>query len=227
LFSGYAVKPAPAQAFAARPRYDGRMKNDETQPQAEHGSSAEADAQPVSDTIDQNISDMARLQEAELAHMSVSERRLERASRKAAHPGYVVGLLVVVALWIAFNLTLGVRAFDPPPFQFLQGALTFIAMLTATVVLAGQSRQTKLAEQRAHLDLQINLLTEQKVTKLIHLIEELRADLPVVRERSDPHVSALKEPTDAARVVSALKRAGLTSESQDTKERKGTEPGKP
>jgi uncharacterized membrane protein len=87
-------------------------------------------------------------------------------------------------------------------------------MLTATVVLVGQGRQTKLAEQRAHLDLQINLLTEQKVTKLIHLIEELRQDLPMVKEREDPHVSVLKEPTDAARVVSALERAGLMSEAQ-------------
>jgi hypothetical protein len=45
----------------------------------------------------------------------------------------------------------------------------------------------------------------------------------VVRERQDPHVSSLKEPTDTARVVSALKRAGLTSETQDSKERKGQE----
>ena len=51
-------------------------------------------------------------------------------------------------------------------------------MLTATVVLISQRRQTKLSEQRVHLDLQINLLTEQKVTKLIHLIEELRRDFP-------------------------------------------------
>lgn len=200
------------------------MQSDSTQAQPEYAAAAEAP--PLSDSIDQNISDMARLQEEELAHMSLAERRLERVSRKLAHPGYVVGLLVGVALWIASNLgvaSLGVRPFDPPPFQWLQGALTFIAMMTATIVLVGQSRQTKLAEQRAHLDLQINLLTEQKVTKLLHLIEELRADLPVVRERQDPHVSSLKEPTDTARVVSALKRAGLTSETQDSKERKGQE----
>ena len=73
------------------------------------------------------------------------------------------------------------------PFSGLQGVLTLIALLTATVVLIGQRRQTRLSEQRAHLDLQINLITEQKVTKLIHLIEELRQDLPMVRDRHDPH----------------------------------------
>jgi uncharacterized membrane protein len=65
--------------------------------------------------------------------------------------------------------------------------------------------QSRLANTRAHLDLQINLLTEQKVTKLIHLLEELSTDLPGVREQHDPHVSQLKKPTDAAQVVSALK----------------------
>lgn len=171
-------------------------------------------AGPVSAPISQNISDMVELQEQELAKMSAAERRLERVSRKVAHPGYVVGLMAAVIAWIACNLLaaqLRLWVPDPPPFQWLQGALTFIAMLTATVVLVAQSRQTRLAEQRAHLDLQINLITEQKVTKLIHLIEELRQDLPMVGERPDPHVSALKEPTDTARVVSALKRAGLTS----------------
>lgn len=65
---------------------------------------------------------------------------------------------------------------------------------------------------RSHLDLQINLLTEQKVTKLIHLLEELRRDLPMVRDREDPHAAALEKRTDAAQVLSALKDTGLTQE---------------
>jgi uncharacterized membrane protein len=171
----------------------------------------------ISGAINRNISDMAEIEEQELARMSAAQRRLERVSHAVGRPGYILALLIAVLLWVAINLfaaPLGLRAFDPPPFQYLQGTLTFIAMLTATVVLVGQGRQTKLAEQRAHLDLQINLLTEQKVTKLIHLIEELRQDLPNVSKRDDPHVSVLKEPTDAAGVASALERAGLTSEAQ-------------
>jgi uncharacterized membrane protein len=82
--------------------------------------------------------------------------------------------------------------------------------LSATIVLVGQNRQGKLAEQRAHLGLQINLLTEQKASKVIHLLEEWRRDLPMVRNREDPHVSALKEAADAAQVASALKTSDLS-----------------
>jgi uncharacterized membrane protein len=66
-------------------------------------------------------------------------------------------------------------------------------MLTATLVLVAQERRNELSERRAHLDVQINLLTEQKVTKMIHLLEELRRDLPLVRDGEDPHAAALKE----------------------------------
>ena len=172
-------------------------------------------AAQLSGPITQNISDIVELQEKELAAMSAAQRRLEGLSRRVGRPGYVVGLLIAVAVWIALNLLraqLGLRPFDPPPFQELQGVLTLIALLTATVVLIGQRRQTRITEQRAHLDLQINLITEQKVTKLIHLIEELRQDLPMVRDRHDPHASALQKPTDAGRVLSALQDAGLTSQ---------------
>ena len=112
------------------------------------------------------------------------------------------------------------------PFPWLEGALTFIALITATIVLIGQRRQIHLSEQRAHLDLQINLLTEQKVTKIIHLLEELRRDLPI-EDRHDPQATALKQPTDASQVLSALQRSDLGSEtaaSADTPDRPAHDP---
>jgi uncharacterized membrane protein len=48
------------------------------------------------------------------------------------------------------------------------------------------------------------LLTEQKVTKLIHLLEELRRDLPMVENRHDSEAVALQQRTDPAQVLSAL-----------------------
>jgi uncharacterized membrane protein len=165
----------------------------------------------LSDPLSQNIADILELEKRESVAAGPAQRRLKEISRRVAQPGYVVLILVVVAVWITFNLVsvrFGIQPFDPPPFPWLQGLLTFTALLTATVVLIAQSRQAKLSEQRAHLDLQINMLTEQKVTKLIHLLEELRGDLPSAPERSDPHVAELKKPTDAAQVMSALKNTG-------------------
>lgn len=164
--------------------------------------------QAVSDPVARNIADVLELESHELARTTRAQLWLEKLSRALAHPAFPVGVLIFIGAWIAVNVptaALGIPHFDPPPFPWLTGLLTLTALLTTTIVLIGQGRQTTLAKQRAHLDLQINLLTEQKVTKLIHLLEELRADLPGVRTRHDPHVSELKKPTDPAQVASALK----------------------
>lgn len=175
----------------------------------------------LSDHINQNIADIVELQQRDIESTSLAQRRLERVSRLVARPTYILVLLGLVCGWIGLNALeqrLGLHAIDPPPFVWLQGLLTLVALLTATVVLIAQRRQTKVSEERAHLALQINLVTEQKVTKLIHLIEELRRDLPMVRNREDPHAAALEQRTDTAQVVSALKNTGLTQE-PGTKER--------
>jgi uncharacterized membrane protein len=172
----------------------------------------------VPDPVARNISDILELESRELARATRAQLWLEKLSRWLAHPAFPIALLPFTALWITLNVTtrIGIPHFDPPPFPWLGGLLTLTALLTTTIVLIGQGRQSRLAEQRAHLDLQINLSTEQKVTKLIHLIEELRTDLPGVRMRDDPHVSELKKTTDPAQVASALKERGPSS---DTRER--------
>jgi uncharacterized membrane protein len=166
----------------------------------------------LSDHISQNIESVVALQRQEWNSITDSQRRLESISRFIGRPVYLVGLLVLVALWIAFNadaVRLGAAPIDPPPFEWLQGALTLIALVTTTIVLIVQNRQSKLEQQRSHLDLQVNLLTEQKVTKLIHLLEELRRDLPMVKDRHDPQAALLQEGANTAQVVTALDVGGL------------------
>lgn len=162
--------------------------------------------------IHQNISDIVAFQEREHEKIGAAQRRLEALSTLIGRPLYLASLLTVVGLWVAANaiaVHLGATPLDPPPFVWLTGFLTLAALVTTTVVLFAQNRQSKLENQRAHLDLQVNLLTEQKVTKLIHLMEELRRDLPMVRDRHDPVAVALQQPTDTTRVLSALESGGV------------------
>ena len=89
------------------------------------------------------------------------------------------------------------------------------------MVLIKQSRLAKLEEQRAHLDLQVNLLTEQKTTKIIELLEELRRDLPMVKDRHDPEAAAMQQPTNPREVLAALDERRETEErSQDSEKAK-------
>lgn len=145
----------------------------------------------------QNIETMVAVQRREWSQTSISQKRVERVSRFVGRPAYLIAILVCALVWILWNISapgLAVTPFDRVPFSILQGLLTLTALLTTTIVLIAQNRQTKLEQQHSHLDLQVNLLTEQKVTKLIHLIEELRKDLPMVRDRHDPQAQAMTQP---------------------------------
>jgi len=175
-----------------------------------------SEAETLSAQVSSNIRDISAFHEREHGKLGESERRLDRIGEVIARPLYLAGLLSVVVLWIGANLLarhLGAAPFDQPPFPALQGVLTLAALLTTTVVLIAQNRLTRMETQRSQLDLQVNLLTEQKVTKLIHLLEELRRDLPMVKDRHDPEAAALQQRTDTAQVLVALEQAGEHSTS--------------
>jgi uncharacterized membrane protein len=160
-----------------------------------------------SDQITQNIGAVLDFYAREEQKLSASQRAVERMSHFLGRPMFLGAILLFVAAWMALNgalLGLGRRAFDPPPFFWLQGIVGLSALLTATIVLTKQNRLARLAEQRAHLDLKVTLLTEQKAAKLIDLLEELRRDLPNVKDRHDSGAAALQQSMSPDRVLAAL-----------------------
>ncbi len=112
-----------------------------------------------------------------------------------------------MAAWLGLNLTLiawGRTPYEESPFHWLQGLIGLAALLTTTVVLIKQNRVAKLSEQTAHLDLKVTLLIEQKTAKLIDLVEELRRDLPNVKNRLDSSADAMQHAMSPERVLAAL-----------------------
>jgi uncharacterized membrane protein len=173
------------------------------------GSTAAGPIPPESegDQISQNIGAVQDFYTREHQKISHPQALLEGLSHFVGKPIYVLVLLLFVALWILVNTALprfGLAALDRAPFPWLQGMISLCALLTATAVLAKQNRLDKLAKQRANLDLKVTLLTEQKAAKLIDLLEELRRDLPNVRNRHDPGAASLQQPMNPDHVLAAL-----------------------
>ena len=159
------------------------------------------------DQISQNIEAVLEFYTREEQKISRSQRILERISNFIGQPVFLGFILFFVAVWMLANALLrqfGMTEFDPAPFFWLQGIVGLGALLTATAVLTKQNRLAKLEEQRAHLDLKVTLLTEQKAAKLIDLLEELRRDLPNVRNRDDPEAAVLQQSMNPDLVLAAL-----------------------
>lgn len=139
--------------------------------------------------------------------MGRHQRFVERVNLALGRALSIYFMLASALAWVAFNLAAPVfwwPVLDPPPFNRLQGVVGLAALLLTTMVLTTQNRQAKDAEQRSHLDLQVNLLAEQKVAKLIALIEELRRDLPNVLDRKDAMADAMSNAVDPGVEIEGL-----------------------
>ena len=145
-------------------------------------------------------------EQAELG-LTQLHRPIEQLGVLLSRPAVVVTAFVLFLLWIVLNLDIKVithKPWDEPPFFWLQGLIGLLSLITTVTVLISQARQAQLAEQRAQLQLQIVLLTEQRSAKIIALLEELRRDLPNVRDRPDPEAEALKQASDPEAILEAL-----------------------
>ena len=159
------------------------------------------------DYVDENVESMIELKLRHEQEISQHQRAIERITAFIGRPCIFYSILIFVLVWVLYNALaprFSLPSADAPPFYWLQGVVGLSALLVSTAVLITQNRQGKFTEERRHLDLQVSLLIEQKVTTLIELMDELRRDLPSVQHDTNPQVEALKEPIDPKLVLHSL-----------------------
>ena len=147
-------------------------------------------------------------------------QRIVEAVTAAVGTALFAGVLVVVLLaWVVSNLGLaaiGLKPFDPAPFELLQASAEFLALFLAVFILATQRRENVLIELRLQLMLELALLSEQRSAKVIALLEELRIDMPSVPNRSDPEADALASPGNPEAILDALLESAVDSGAADS-----------
>jgi uncharacterized membrane protein len=94
---------------------------------------------------------------------------------------FVVVQIVACAGWVIVNAGQipGISAFDPFPYPLLSMITSLEAVLLGAFVLMKQNRMSTVADRRAHLDLQVNLLTERESTRIIQMLHRLSDQLGV------------------------------------------------
>lgn len=160
-------------------------------------------------SVSENIGTIAEFSARNDEHVSATQRFVEKTASFLGSPGYVACNIIFIVIWIAVNLAapdLGWKRIDDPPFFWLQGIIGLNAFIISTTVLIRQNRMSQLANRHAHLDLQVNLLTDEKCSKIIALLEELRHDLPQVDTKADREADELAKPADPKAVLSAIER---------------------
>jgi uncharacterized membrane protein len=163
--------------------------------------------------IEQTVQAIARLHAAHHSRATRLEKLVDRVTALFAHPWFIAAVTLVVVAWIVGDVALR-RAFghglDRSGFTWLQFAGELLAIYITSLVLMSQRRKDELSELREQLTLELVILIEQKVAKVIDLQEEARRDNPLLADRVDHEAAAMAAPADPEVVLDAFKETHET-----------------
>ena len=151
-----------------------------------------------------NVEIVAELERAGDAQRSPTDRLADVISRFVGSMTFVYIHVVWFGAWIVLNTFPILPAnwrIDPFPFTFLTFVVSLEAIFLSTFILISQNHEERLAQRRNHLDLQINLLSEQENSQILKMLESIERHLGI---REAPAVHPMTEPTKPDELVSQI-----------------------
>jgi uncharacterized membrane protein len=162
-----------------------------------------------------NVETIDRHQDRHQQNTKTDRRILTKIAAVFGRPQFLYFQIVFFAVWIGCsNLAeRNIIAKNFPLFDLHLHGLEIASLLISTEVLIDQTHQEKLSKEQSHLMLQLNLLTEQKIAKLISLVEELRTDLPNVHNRADLEAEIMQQAIDPQAILEVIQHSSTHSSS--------------
>jgi uncharacterized membrane protein len=161
----------------------------------------------LNSSLKRNIAALRRRRHEEEARASSDERLASAITRFSGSMRFVYVHALLYGAWIVANLGWipGVRPWDPT-FVVLAMIASVEAIFLSTFILITQNRMAAQADRRAELDLQVSLLAEAEITKLVELVSAMAARMEVPdAERED--VEEMKQLVQPEVVLDAIEEA--------------------
>jgi uncharacterized membrane protein len=153
-----------------------------------------------------NVQTIARLEEAAKGKQEAGEEVAAKITAFCGSYAFVWVHIFWFGGWTLANLIPPTSwRFDPLPFPFLTLVVSLEAIFLSTFILITQNREAKLNERRAHLDLQVNLLSEQENTKMLELLQNIAVKLGVAAHE-DTELRALQQPTSPEKLLDQIEK---------------------
>jgi uncharacterized membrane protein len=132
-----------------------------------------------SDHVTKTIADILKLESHE---RTLSERIAEGIATFTGSMLFIWLHVVWFTLWIAFDIPwLGFQPIDPFPFTLLTMIVSLEAIFLSAFILMSENRQGRLADRRARVNLQVDMIAEREITKLMELVADIHAHLKIRR----------------------------------------------
>jgi uncharacterized membrane protein len=169
-------------------------------------SSVDPDHPPLSDVIERNIQNQARLRIEAASARTFQDRMADAITAFAGSMTFVYLHVLWFGLWVLFNSgRFGMRPFDPFPYSLLTMIVSLEAIFLSTFVLISQNRSGIEADARADVGLHVGLLTEHEVTRALQMLDRIQQQLGIA---DDPHsdLAQLEMETKPEDVLAEIER---------------------
>jgi uncharacterized membrane protein len=174
----------------------------------------------VPEQVIKNIETITSHQERYQARATTAQRILAKIVSIFGTPEFLYFQVIFFITWELCGHLVDLQILPPtfPQLDLREQWLDLASLFISTGVLVYENRQEKVSEERSHLMLQLNLITEQKIAKLISLVEELRTDLPNVKNRDDEEADLMKQATDPQAILEVIHKISDPSPTDITEE---------
>jgi uncharacterized membrane protein len=158
----------------------------------------------LADVLAHNIRTLHRLHQTAVGTRRLQDRLADTITAVSGHMAFVYIHVVWFGAWIVVNTgRVGLRPFDPFPYGLLTMIVSLEAIFLATFVLISQNRMATLADRRADLDLQVSLLAEHEISRVISLVA-LIAERMGIEEARNPELAELERDVQPERVMEQI-----------------------
>ncbi|HXI89776.1 MAG TPA: DUF1003 domain-containing protein [Blastocatellia bacterium] len=162
------------------------------------------ESRQLAGVVGKNIGAIVKMRAKEERKKSLQDRIADVLTIFSGSMAFVYVHTVWFGLWIAFNLGWFRRApFDPFPFSLLTLIVSLEAIFLSTFVLISQNRAGSIADKRADLDLQINLLAEHEITHLLKMVDAIAVHLGI-DAKTGKEIEDLKKDIGAEQVLDEI-----------------------
>jgi uncharacterized membrane protein len=153
--------------------------------------------------VERNIQALLARRQMEEARRTWQERLADAVTTFAGSLSFVFLHLALFGGWVLWNVGwLGLKPFDPS-FVVLAMFASVEAIFLSTFVLISQNRMSAQADKRAELNLQVSLLSEHEITRLVTLVAEMAKKLGV-QEGHDPEITELAQDVRPEQVLDTI-----------------------
>ena len=164
----------------------------------------------LSNVIAENIDSIVKMRLADERKKGPQAHVADWLTRFSGSMVFVYVHAVWFGIWIALNVGwLTSKPFDPFPFSLLTLIVSLEAIFLSTFVLISQNRAGAIADKRADLDLQINLLSEHEITRVLTLVDAIADHLGIDLNKK-PELEDLKKDVPAQRVLEEIEARDKT-----------------